>query len=59
MDKSGMVRTQIGKQSKSLMVAVYGTPCAIHVNILVIIQLTSIPYDPSTLMVITLSCVEQ
>jgi hypothetical protein len=27
---SGMIRTQIGKHDTSVMIAVYGTPCAIQ-----------------------------
>jgi hypothetical protein len=27
--ESGMIRTQMGKQNTSVMVAVYGTPCVI------------------------------
>jgi hypothetical protein len=29
VDQSGMIRTHMGKYSRSVMVAVYGTPCAI------------------------------
>jgi hypothetical protein len=29
VSESGMIRTQMGKLSRSVIVAVYGTPCAI------------------------------
>jgi hypothetical protein len=29
VDGTGMIRTQMGKHNRSVMVAVYGTPCVI------------------------------